>query len=82
MQHVGSLFAGNTLGVESDIADGSLRKYEVRSLANIVGDYYIAPSFLDAVVVRPSSGSMKFLVLAAVCVCVVGPLHRTGHTHA
>ena len=50
--HIDSLFAGKTLGHESDIADGSLRGYEFRSLANIVGDYYVSPRFLDAVAVR------------------------------
>ena len=39
------------LAVQSDIADGSLRDWEVRKFDFIVGDYYIAPSFLDAVVV-------------------------------
>ena len=33
----------------ADIADGSLRKFEVRKLANIVGDYYIPPRFMRAV---------------------------------
>ncbi|EIE26946.1 hypothetical protein COCSUDRAFT_11792, partial [Coccomyxa subellipsoidea C-169] len=43
------LFTGNVLGHESDIADGSLRGWEFRSFANIVGDYYVSPRFLDAV---------------------------------
>lgn len=30
----------------------SLRGYEFRSLAHIVGDYYVAPRFLDAIAVR------------------------------
>jgi hypothetical protein len=46
---IDSLFVGKTLGHETDIADGSLRKYEARSFANLVGDYYVAPRFLDAV---------------------------------
>ena len=37
--------------MQSDIADGSLRDWEVRKFDFLVGDYYIAPSFLDAVVV-------------------------------
>ena len=37
------------MGLQSDIADGSLRGYEFRSLKHIVGDYYIAPRFLDAI---------------------------------
>lgn len=49
---IDSLFTGKVLGHESDIADGSLRGYEFRSLANIVGDYYVSPRFLDAVAVR------------------------------
>eukprot|EP00879_Flechtneria_rotunda_P020431 GHRR01021495.1.p1 GENE.GHRR01021495.1~~GHRR01021495.1.p1 ORF type:complete len:342 (+),score=68.73 GHRR01021495.1:1159-2184(+) len=46
---IDSLFAGNTLGHKTDIADGSLRGWEFRSYNNIVGDYYIAPAFLDKV---------------------------------
>lgn len=34
---IDSLFTGNTLGHETDIADGSLRGYEFRTLNNIVG---------------------------------------------
>ena len=37
--------------MQSDIADGSLRDWEIRKFDFLVGDYYIAPSFLDAVVV-------------------------------
>ena len=44
-----SLFTGNFLGHKSDIADGTLRNYEFRTFNNIVGDYYVAPKFLDAV---------------------------------
>jgi hypothetical protein len=46
---IDSLFVGKTLGHETDIADGSLRKYEARTFANLVGDYYVAPRFLDKV---------------------------------
>jgi len=46
---IDSLFAGNTLGHQSDIADGSLRKYEARTFANLVGDYYVSPRFMDKV---------------------------------
>jgi hypothetical protein len=46
---IDSLFAGSTLGHQTDIADGSLRKYEARSFANLVGDYYVSPSFMDRV---------------------------------
>jgi len=48
---IDNLFTGNVLGHESDIADGRLRGYEFRSLNNIVGDYYVAPKFLEAVAV-------------------------------
>lgn len=44
-------FTGNFLGHKSDIADGSLRDWDFRKYNNIVGDYYIAPSFLDAITV-------------------------------
>jgi hypothetical protein len=52
---IDSLFAGNVLGHKSDIADGSLRGWEFRTYNNIVGDYYIAPSFMDKVTVRQGS---------------------------
>ena len=45
------LFTGNTLGSKSDIADGSLRGFEFRQFDNIVGDYYVAPAFLEAIAV-------------------------------
>lgn len=45
-------FTGNILGHASDIADGSLRGFEFRSLSNIVGDYYVPPKFLEKVVVH------------------------------
>jgi hypothetical protein len=48
---IDSLFTGNVLGHKSDIADGSLRGWEFRSYNNIIGDYYIAPSFMDKVTV-------------------------------
>ena len=38
-----SLFTGKFLGLKSDIADGSLRAYDMRKLDNLVGDYYVAP---------------------------------------
>jgi len=52
---IDSLFLGNekfNLGGVSDIADGSLRRYEFRKYENIVGDYFISPAFLDAVAVH------------------------------
>ena len=51
-ENLDSLFTGDFLGHQSDIADGTLRGYEFRSYNNIVGDYYVAPKFLDAVVVH------------------------------
>ena len=47
--NIDSLFTGKLLGHQSDIADGTLRGYEFRSYNNVVGDYYVAPRFLDAV---------------------------------
>lgn len=55
---IDNLFTGNVLGHESDIADGRLRGYEFRSLNNIVGDYYVAPKFLEAVAVSVSPYSL------------------------
>jgi hypothetical protein len=46
---IDSLFAGKTLGHQTDIADGSLRKYEARSFANLCGDYFVSPRFVDKV---------------------------------
>eukprot|EP00879_Flechtneria_rotunda_P006147 GHRR01006464.1.p1 GENE.GHRR01006464.1~~GHRR01006464.1.p1 ORF type:complete len:282 (+),score=70.27 GHRR01006464.1:431-1276(+) len=46
---IDSLFTGGTLGQASDIADGSLRGWEARTLNNIIGDYYISPAFMDKV---------------------------------
>ncbi|WIA19725.1 hypothetical protein OEZ85_005651 [Tetradesmus obliquus] len=46
---IDSLFAGKTLGHKTDIADGSLRAWEFRTYNNIVGDYYVAPAFLEKV---------------------------------
>lgn len=43
------LFTGTFLGHKSDIADGTLRDYEFRKFNNIVGDYYVAPAFLEKV---------------------------------
>ena len=45
-------FTGKILGHVSDIADGSLRGFEFRSLNNVVGDYYVPPAFLEKVVVH------------------------------
>jgi len=48
-QNLDSLFTGDFLGRKSDIADGSLRTYEFRSFNNIVGDFYVAPRFMERI---------------------------------
>ena len=56
--NVDDLFIGTgrngafVLGQDSDIANGDLRYTELRSFENIVDGYYIAPSFMDAVVMH------------------------------
>jgi len=65
VSHVDSLFTGGQMGLKSDIADGSLRGYEFRSLKHIVGDYYIAPRFLDAIAVLCRSSPCASACLAA-----------------
>lgn len=59
MENLDYLFTGEFLGHKSDIADGSLRNYEFRSYNNIVGDYYVAPRFMERVAVRLGS---KFIL--------------------
>eukprot|EP00199_Chlamydomonas_sp_CCMP681_P000608 CAMPEP_0119103428 /NCGR_PEP_ID=MMETSP1180-20130426/1857_1 /TAXON_ID=3052 ORGANISM="Chlamydomonas cf sp, Strain CCMP681" /NCGR_SAMPLE_ID=MMETSP1180 /ASSEMBLY_ACC=CAM_ASM_000741 /LENGTH=461 /DNA_ID=CAMNT_0007087915 /DNA_START=56 /DNA_END=1442 /DNA_ORIENTATION=- len=44
---VESHIAGNFLGAKSDLADGTLRRYEFRNFSNLVGDYWVSPRFLD-----------------------------------
>lgn len=44
-----SLFTGQFLGHKSDIADGSLRHMEMRSFNHHVGDYYVAPRFMEKI---------------------------------
>lgn len=48
---------------QSDIADGSLRNFEFSSFNNIVGDYYIAPSFLDKVTMHVAKNYLAELGL-------------------
>ncbi|KAK9814001.1 hypothetical protein WJX73_008754 [Symbiochloris irregularis] len=48
-QHIDHLFTGDVLGKESDIASGALRGWEFRKFDHLVGDYFIAPAFLEAV---------------------------------
>lgn len=52
VQQIDSLFVGDILGKKSDIADGSLRDWDFRKFEHLVGDYYVAPKFLDAMAVR------------------------------
>ena len=54
IQQIDSLFVGDILGKKSDIADGSLRDWDFRKFEHLVGDYYVAPKFLDAMSVRLS----------------------------
>lgn len=63
------LFTGNLLGHESDIADGRLRGWELRSFANLVGDYYVSPRFLDAVAVISQTLRLQQICEAATIAC-------------
>jgi hypothetical protein len=66
------------LGHKSDIADGSLRGWEFRSYNNIIGDYYIAPSFMDKVTVSgdgKGGGEGEGVYFVAGC-----PNHQAGRT--
>ena len=38
-----------SMGVQADIASGVLRTEELRTFANLVGDYHVPPRFMDAV---------------------------------
>lgn len=63
IDHIDYLFTGDFLGKKSDIASGELRQYDFRTYNNIVGDYYVAPKFLEAVRVRVCAcGSACFLL--------------------
>ena len=55
VQQIDSLFVGDILGKKSDIADGSLRDWQFRKFENLVGDYYVAPKFLDAMSVSTAA---------------------------
>ncbi len=57
--NIDHLFTGKTLGAKSDIADCTLRGYEFRKFDNLVGDYYVAPAFLEAVAVRVHLASLN-----------------------
>ena len=59
VDHLDSLFVGATLGHRSDIADGSLREDDHRrTFNNLVGDYYVAPSFMDAVALHVTKNAL------------------------
>ena len=49
----------NVLGHRSDIADGSLREDDHRrTFNNLVGDYYVAPNFMDAVALHVTKNAL------------------------
>lgn len=67
--------------MQSDLADGSLRKWEFRTFNNIVGDYYCAPAFLEKVTVGAAPGCACMGQTCGCCdapalVGVGGPLLR------
>lgn len=51
MQNLDYVFTGDFLGKTSDIGDGSLRGWEFRKFDHLVGDYFVAPAFIEAVTV-------------------------------
>lgn len=55
---IDSLFVGDILGKKSDIADGSLRDWDFRKFNNLVGDYYVAPKFLDSMALHIAKNYM------------------------
>ena len=55
-QFVDSLFLSKQK--RTDIADGTLRNYNVRKMNNIEGDYYICPDFLDKVALHMAKNHM------------------------
>eukprot|EP00850_Spirogloea_muscicola_P009413 SM000052S17805 [mRNA] locus=s52:673493:676991:- [translate_table: standard] len=58
---IDSLFTGDFLGQDSDIVF-DYRKKVTRSFEHIQGDYYIAPSFMDKVVVHITKNFMAHLL--------------------
>ncbi|KAL3157030.1 hypothetical protein ABBQ38_001279 [Trebouxia sp. C0009 RCD-2024] len=58
VQQIDSLFVGDILGKKSDIADGSLRDWDFRKFEHLVGDYYVAPKFLDAMALHITKNYM------------------------
>ena len=70
ISQIDSLFVGDILGKKSDIADGSLRDWDFRKFNNLVGDYWIAPTFLDNMGVRSDHAQL----------CIVSsPIPRQHH---
>jgi len=55
---IDSIFTGDVLGRDADIASGELRRYSLRTLANLVGDYYIDPAFLDEVALHIAKNAL------------------------
>lgn len=49
VQNLDYVFTGDFLGKTSDIGDGSLRGWEFRKFDHLVGDYFVAPAFIEAV---------------------------------
>ncbi|KAF5831319.1 hypothetical protein DUNSADRAFT_13293 [Dunaliella salina] len=58
---IDGLFTGGYLGSQSDIADGSLRNEEFRTFNHFVGDYYVAPAFLEKVAIHIAKNYMADL---------------------
>lgn len=72
IQQIDNLFVGDILGKKSDIADGSLRDWEFRKFNNLVGDYYIAPAFLDNMAVScPEPHVVGLVAVSQVPSCLV-----------
>ena len=62
---------GDILGKKSDIADGSLRDWDFRKFNNLVGDYYVAPKFLDSMAVRNLAYTHLYSPLACMVACIL-----------
>jgi hypothetical protein len=48
-EYIDHLFTGDLMGKRSDLADGTFRYEEFRTLNNIVGEFYISPRYLERV---------------------------------
>ena len=69
-QFIDSLFVSKEK--RADIADGSLRNYNVRKLNNIQGDYYICPRFLDTVALHMAKNHMTEYLPQMNCPLMLG----------